>query len=171
MTIFFTSDTHFNHANIIGYCNRPWLNVDEMNRGLIERWNATVGPEDTVWHLGDFAMGQYDLAAPIFEQLNGTKRLIVGNHDSTKVKKLAWASVDPFQYFDIDGNPLGNLMIHDPGKVVHKGGRGVCLHGHLHGMSDLHPFEKIPHLHYIDVGVDCWDYRPIRLEQALSTPA
>jgi calcineurin-like phosphoesterase family protein len=53
--VFFTSDTHFGHANIIKYCGRPFASVEEMNRELIARWNAVVGPRDTVYHLGDRA--------------------------------------------------------------------------------------------------------------------
>jgi calcineurin-like phosphoesterase family protein len=63
--VFFTSDTHFNHANIISYCSRPFSSADEMNREIIARWNAVVGPEDTVYHLGDFAMGRpFEMPAP-----------------------------------------------------------------------------------------------------------
>ena len=55
--LFFTSDTHFDHKNIIRYCNRPFSSIEEMNNFLIKRWNATVGPDDTVFHLGDVTFG------------------------------------------------------------------------------------------------------------------
>ena len=55
MTIWFTSDTHFDHKNIIKYCNRPFKDIDEMNAELERRWNAVVAPGDRVFHLGDFA--------------------------------------------------------------------------------------------------------------------
>lgn len=58
---FFTSDTHFGHVNIILYCNRPFASVLEMNEQVIARWNDRVGPRDTVYHLGDFAMGLKNL--------------------------------------------------------------------------------------------------------------
>ncbi len=48
--VYFTADTHFNHANVLKYCARPFASIDEMNRELIARWNALVGPEDTVYH-------------------------------------------------------------------------------------------------------------------------
>jgi calcineurin-like phosphoesterase family protein len=52
--IFFTSDTHFYHTNIIKYCNRPFSSVEEMNQKLIENWNNTISEHDTIFHLGDF---------------------------------------------------------------------------------------------------------------------
>lgn len=168
MTTFFTSDTHFNHSNIIKYCNRPWLSVDDMNMGLIERWNSTVAPQDTVYHLGDFALGKQEDAPAIFELLNGEKYLISGNHDGTKVKKMAWASVEPFGYLPGGEDPMAIMMIHNPGAVLQRMAGRVILHGHLHGQSELHPFTKLPHTKYIDVGVDCWDYRPVTLDQLLA---
>ena len=60
MTRWFTADLHFGHANIIRYCDRPWPDVDAMDRGLINRWNATVADDDEVWVLGDVAMGRID---------------------------------------------------------------------------------------------------------------
>ncbi|HEY4355936.1 MAG TPA: hypothetical protein VGN16_09330 [Acidobacteriaceae bacterium] len=167
MTTYFTSDTHFNHANIIGYCKRPFADVFEMNKALIERWNAVVGPDDRVFHLGDFAMGNHDIAPGIFDQLNGDKHLVRGNHDSKKTDKLGWASVSPATwYVERSDAPIGIYLIHNPAGVKPQMAPATVLHGHLHGMSDLHPFTK--HIRYIDVGVDCWDYRPVTLEQLLS---
>lgn len=65
---FFTADTHFNHANIIHFCQRPFADATEMNAALIEKWNARVGKADLVYHLGDLAQGDW---SPILEQLNG----------------------------------------------------------------------------------------------------
>jgi calcineurin-like phosphoesterase family protein len=77
---FFTSDHHFGHANVIKYCARPFADVDEMNEALVANWNATVGPEDEVFYLGDFSLNKTALLefAP---RLQGRKHLIVGNHD------------------------------------------------------------------------------------------
>lgn len=57
MTWWFTSDTHFDHANVIEYCKRPFSNVEEMNEAMIRNWNKRVMPEDTIFHLGDFHLG------------------------------------------------------------------------------------------------------------------
>lgn len=101
MKIFLTSDNHFFHTNVIRYCNRPFTtnkdalppghtpeelavaiqkDVVEMNDAMVAGWNSVVSPEDTVYHLGDFAF-----AARAVEyytpKLNGKKILILGNHD------------------------------------------------------------------------------------------
>ena len=55
--LFFTSDTHFNHTNILQYCNRPFKIVDQMNETIITNWNNVVEPDDIVFHLGDFCLG------------------------------------------------------------------------------------------------------------------
>ena len=55
--VFFTSDTHFNHTNILKFCDRPFKNVEEMNETMIANWNCIVGMDDDVFHLGDFFLG------------------------------------------------------------------------------------------------------------------
>ena len=55
--LFFTSDTHFNHTNILQYCNRPFKTVDQMNETIIPNWNKMVGPYDVIFHIGDFCLG------------------------------------------------------------------------------------------------------------------
>jgi calcineurin-like phosphoesterase family protein len=82
---FFTADTHFSHANVIGFSDRPFRTVGVMDEQLIRRWNAVVGPNDIVYHLGDFALGLGDESRVtwIFHRLHGRKRLILGNHDLT----------------------------------------------------------------------------------------
>jgi len=77
MEYYFTSDTHFNHRGIISYCNRPFKDIDEMNRILIDGWNSRVRPGDFIYHLGDF--GWKD-CLEIVKQLNGQKFLITGSH-------------------------------------------------------------------------------------------
>lgn len=81
MSLFFTSDEHYGHANVIGLCGRPFADVNEMNEVLVERHNAVVGPSDNVWHLGDFVFDDRQLAATL-KRLNGRHRLVAGNHDN-----------------------------------------------------------------------------------------
>lgn len=77
----FTADLHLGHEKIIELCCRPFRTVDEMNRMIIEKWNERVDPDDTVWLLGDVAMGQIDDTLKLIEQLHGNKILVAGNHD------------------------------------------------------------------------------------------
>lgn len=161
--IWLTSDTHFNHANIIKYCSRPFADAETMNRELIARWNASVQPGDYVFHLGDFALGKADEMLPIFEQLNGFKHLIRGNHDSRKTMELPWSGT--YQHYFMPQQNQKIFLVHDP--KVAKASVAPCLvlHGHLHGTAELHPFPKHPHVKYIDVGVDCFDYKPVSIQQ------
>lgn len=78
--IFFTSDLHFGHQNIIRFCNRPWKTTDEMEEALIENWNSVVTDDDIVFDLGDFAFAPNSKWKEILGELNGQHHLIVGNH-------------------------------------------------------------------------------------------
>ena len=82
MKTFFIADTHFYHTNIIKYCNRPFSTTDEMNIALIRKWNAVVGKNDTVYHLGDFLIGNKQQTTDTVKLLNGNIFLIRGNHDN-----------------------------------------------------------------------------------------
>ncbi|MBV9375809.1 MAG: metallophosphoesterase family protein, partial [Alphaproteobacteria bacterium] len=82
MTVFFVSDTHFGHGGALGLYRRPFRSVAAMNEAMIERWNETVGPDDEVWHLGDFAIRQpRAVVAELLARLNGRKQLVTGNND------------------------------------------------------------------------------------------
>ena len=76
MTVFFTADTHFGHANVIRLSKSPFADISAMNEALISGWNEVVGNEDVVWHLGDFAYGEgewieFYLVAPERDQASG----------------------------------------------------------------------------------------------------
>ncbi|MDE5734992.1 MAG: metallophosphoesterase [Duncaniella sp.] len=79
--LFFTSDTHFSHTNIIDFCGRPFKDADRMNETLIHNWNSVVGPDDIVFHLGDFCLGGTAEWNRILDSLNGRIYLVLGNHD------------------------------------------------------------------------------------------
>ncbi len=88
MNHWFTADTHFGHANIIKYCNRPFGSSVEMNETMISNWNKVVQPGDIVYHLGDFCFGRKGYEFDIyFNRLNGLIVFIKGNHDKTTWKK------------------------------------------------------------------------------------
>ena len=79
--IYFISDLHLSHNNIIKYCNRPYENTEDMNNDIIKRWNSVVTGNDTVWVLGDVGLGKKEDIKKLLLQLKGHKKLIMGNHD------------------------------------------------------------------------------------------
>jgi calcineurin-like phosphoesterase family protein len=89
--IFFTSDSHFLHANkkgsgIIDYANRSFENIDDMNEQIIYNWNNVVPTDGVVYHLGDVALGHPSKALEILNRLNGKIHLLKGNHEKTVLK-------------------------------------------------------------------------------------
>ena len=81
MKIYFIADTHFNHKNILEYCNRPFADVEEMNKILVNNWNDTVKHDDIVYMLGDFCMGNKHEIKKFTEKLNGRKYLCKSNSE------------------------------------------------------------------------------------------
>ncbi len=156
---FFTSDSHFGHVNIIKYCNRPFKSVEEMDAKMIANWNEVVGQDDDVYHLGDFAMGK--TAVPnVLARLNGNIHLIWGNHDSNQVRGLSnWASSQPYLEINLDGHFI--VLCHYKFDVFNKSHRGaIQLFGHSHGTMPGNNQQ-------LDVGVDCWDFKPVDLQAIL----
>jgi calcineurin-like phosphoesterase family protein len=156
--IFFTSDPHYNHANIIKYCNRPFNGVHEMNEELIKRYNEKVRPEDHVYILGDFGMYNHEKFA---RRLNGQKHLIFGNHDAKfRNKFLQWGfswARDVHQ-LQVD-KKLTIWLAHYAHRTWPKRHFGAWhLFGHSHGKIIGEGFST-------DVGVDCWNYAPVSLEE------
>lgn len=80
--IWYTSDLHFGHANIIEYCKRPFDSVEHMNEQLIENFNEIVHSSDLIYFLGDIGMGDRYATIPLIKRLNGKKVLLPGNHDN-----------------------------------------------------------------------------------------
>lgn len=156
MAYYFTSDTHFGHANIIRLCDRPFANVDEMNEVLAQRWNAVVRPNDDIWHLGDFAY-KGDDPSVYFNRLNGRKHFLMGNHDDKKTRRLGWQGVG--EYAEIKHNHRGVVLCHYPFAEWNGFYRGAL---HFHG----HQHNKVPSsvTNRIDVGVDAWDFAPVSID-------
>lgn len=153
--IWFTADTHFGHERIIELCKRPFASVKEMDEELIKRWNDRVKPHDEVVHVGDFS---WDAQRPYLARLNGNKILIRGNHDhNITVMKANWDGV-----YDLWEVPVCDdqvTLCHYALKVWNKAHKGALhLYGHSHG--------RLPGDNQsLDVGVDCWDYRPVSIEE------
>lgn len=177
--IYYTSDTHFNHKNIIEFCNRPFrtadgqLDVPAMNRHMIEAWNSRVTDEDLVIHGGDFGMGSWKEWAGFRAQLKGRLLLIKGNHD----RKLEhWLKPGDFC--------LDSLLTRDGYFITHVP-PGMPDHAQRYGPLDVHPVPPEAHtvihghthhanhtqdgnLRYIAIGVDVTGYVPLTLDEILA---
>jgi calcineurin-like phosphoesterase family protein len=151
--IFLTADTHLGHFNILKHCNRPYSSVEEMDTALISRWNDVVKDRDTIYILGDFAWRN---PQDYVSQLHGKKILIRGSHD-----------LHPERYFnevyDIKSIKIDKqliVMCHYPMRSWNGSSHNsIHCHGHEHGVL------KMELLNSIDVGVDCWNYRPVSYEE------
>ena len=167
MKHFIISDTHFNHKNIIRYCDRPFSSVGEMNECLIHNWNSVVSPGDNVWHLGDMGFG--DLTE-FRHRLNGHIHLIQGNHDSHRTwETFEFASRQPHQLLDVGG--LRVLLIHHPvHQPEHKSAApkldyDVCLYGHIHQRDP--GWTSVGNRWYRNCSVEVMDYRPQLIQDVL----
>lgn len=162
--IFFTADTHFGHDAILKHCRRPFATIEAMDAAIVARWNAVVGPEDTVFHLGDFCWRDRD-AEPLLERLAGQKVLIVGNHDHDRVRRRhGWAGVH--DYHEMAIGPTKLVLFHYPLREWNGFFRGA-LHffGHVHNSTHVTPMANS-----WNVGVDLWDFTPRRLDEIIATP-
>lgn len=191
--IFFTSDTHFGHANIIRYCDRPFKDTDYMDQAIIENWNNTVSPEDTVFHLGDVALGNIDKSLACVSRLNGYKILKLGNHDRPFMEMNKPAKYDMWmeryrevfdevwtwhdtrrillsgQEFNISHFPYTGD--HTP-TDRHADKRPVddgfpLIHGHTH-IADQHYTLSSKGTPQIHVGQDAWGFTPVHEDEIMS---
>ena len=177
--VFFTSDLHFGHRNILEFCKRPFNSVEEMDEALIENWNSVVKPNDLVFNLGDFAFAPRWRWYKILGRLNGVHTLILGNHDITR-----WPGDNVMELFHrVEQQMILKIgeryvyLNHYPflcyGGSYRSPEQAVWnLHGHVH--SSPNPTERrgkdeerlsyrFPYQY--DVGVDNNNYTPVSWEQ------
>jgi len=170
--VFFISDTHFNHTNIINLCRRPFSSVDEMNDTLIKNWNSVVKPDDTIFHLGDFALGDATIWNSLLDKLQGHVYLICGNHDhktldSSNISKRFEAVSDQMM-IDVNGQKI--LLNHYPFLTYSTSRQTVWqLFGHVHSNPYMtgDDSSRLQHLWptQYDVGVDNNNYFPISFHE------
>ena len=166
-TVWFTSDHHFGHKNIIKYSKRPFNSVDEMDEEMIRRWNAKVGKEDRVYHLGDVGLCSPERLGQILDRLNGKIHLIKGNHETAALanpRRFEWIK----DYFELklpDTNAHQGsrfiVLMHYAMRVWNASHHGTwMLYGHSHGS-----LPDDPHALSFDAGVDCHDFSPLSYEE------
>lgn len=154
---FLISDTHFDHDNIIKYCNRPFDNREEMNHTLLQNWNMAVGKSDRVYFLGDMVYGRNSHPLEYWlNQLNGDIIFIKGSHD--KSPEVKSHSAITLKYRDTEF-----LLIHDPADVP-KEWDGWIIHGHHHN-NKLKTFPFIcGEKKTINVSAELINFQPINVE-------
>lgn len=167
---FFTSDTHFNHANIIRFCNRPFRNVEEMNEAIVANWNEVVGENDTVFHLGDFCLGGAAEWTRFLDRLNGRIYLILGNHD---LKNIRQGFLGRFEHvamqMRIEISKRKIYLCHYPFLCFEGGYKDVWqLFGHVHTRRGNTGIDagRLQYLYptQYDVGVDNNEFKPVAYE-------
>ena len=179
--VWFTSDTHFLHYNIIKYCSRPFKDEEHMTEEIIKNWNRVVKENDIVFHLGDFMFGDMNRFYSIRSRLNGKIYLVIGNHD--------WKGVTQGYYTDeffegvyqqlkivVDGQNI--YLNHFPFLTfdgIYKGKPTWQLFGHVHSNDNLYKQnspdkERLPYLlpYQYDVGMDNNYYTPISFSDVKS---
>lgn len=169
--IFFTSDLHFGHKAIIGYCNRPFADVDAMDAAMISRWNDAVTDNDDVYVVGDVSFHKPERTVEILRQLRGRIYLVAGNHDDKHLRhhgdcarRFTW--IKDFYELDVKDPDASKgtrkvVLCHYALRVWNKSHWGSWhLYGHSHGTLPDDPYSLS-----FDVGVDCWSYTPVSYAQ------
>jgi calcineurin-like phosphoesterase family protein len=159
MSVYFTSDNHFGHSGARSLYRRPFASIDEMDQHMIARWNSVVSPGEVVWQLGDFAVRQSpERVASLLKMLHGQKHLVAGNNDDLAVTDCGgWTGVQAYAEAIVNATMV--ILCHYPFRTWRNMGKGsINLHGHSHGR--LKPMPR-----QFDVGVDVWDFLPVRLTE------
>lgn len=180
--IFFISDLHYFHTNIIKYCNRPFASAEEMNESLINNWNSAIEKDDIVFDLGDFCWGGSGAWHSIMPRLNGHHILILGNHDRQNYRQgyeqyFDFVTMQLFIEVDKQGIYLNHIPFLTWDGCCNRNNTIWNLHGHVHltkerdeqvfksvGM-DLEIMKKYSRPAQYDVGVDLNNFKPIPFEE------
>lgn len=168
--IYLTSDLHFNHMNILKYEpeSRPFSSIEEMNETIIQNWNEIVTADDTVYVLGDMAMGMIEDAIPLIKRLNGKIILIRGNHDTKKrLEAFKEIGIEVYDIFYLPYKGKYFIMCHFPiaskefiDMVRYDNSEVVNLYGHLHHNAPKGYVDGTYH-----VGLDTNNLKPISIDK------
>jgi len=171
--VWFASDYHFCHANVIKYDGRPYKDVEEMNESLILNWNDCVGVDDTVFYLGDLSFDRSGKQTKeIMNRINGKIHYILGNHDDEKdMRRLnRFETISDYINLSIpdEDNPRkkqGIMMMHYPILSWDKAHHGDWhLHGHCH-QSLVKQNPEYYKRKVLDMGCNGWNYRPVHYSE------
>lgn len=169
MKKYIISDTHFNHFNIIKYCDRPFKDINDMNNTIINNWNKIVNKDDLVYHLGDFFLGsKYDLK-DIVSRLNGKIYLIRGNHDRLTVKSYEDAGIIVLKNAPIILDDYKIMLSHKPMPDNMIKSVYINVHGHIHDkkLEDIYDNNLFSKNKHINVSCDVLEFKPILIEDLM----
>lgn len=165
--IYFTSDQHHGHTNIIKYSNRPFETLEEMDDEIIEKYNKVITNKDIVYFLGDFSFYDDDKTKQIFKRYNGTKHLILGNHDEKRTQLYLKLFQSVNHYKEIKYNKQRISMMHYAmltWSASHYGSWMLC--GHSHSTIDDINREAIKKGFFRwDCGVDGNNFSPVSFDE------
>lgn len=159
--VWITSDTHFNHKNIIKYCNRPFVDVENMNKELIERWNNTVAKDDIVYHLGDFMLGSRSGLNTMVSKLNGRINIVLGNHDNLKYMDYINAGFN--RVYDRPVLIQDYIILSHAPKFTNLSTPYINIFGHVHDDPNIMTISPTGAC----VCCERWDYKPVLLDDIL----
>lgn len=175
--IFFISDLHIGHKNVIQFDERPFHNTDEMHCEIIKCWNSVINDEDIVYYLGDLTFCGKSVTNQIIYSIRGKINFILGNHDKMKdiIKLNRWENVHEYgtEIFIKDGdlntrncNGYQQLILsHYP---IFSWNRSHYGSFHLHGHSHGNLMKSNPEFYQrkiLDVSCNIIDYTPISYTQ------
>ncbi|MCM1101702.1 MAG: hydrolase [Acetatifactor muris] len=168
---YYIADTHFGHGNVLAFDNRPFSNVEEMDRKMIDIWNKTVGEEDEVYIVGDFAYRNEHPEEWYLSRLHGRKYLVIGNHDTKLLNNenamRYFAGVDKMMHVSDGEHQI--CVCHFPLAEWNGFHRGTMhIHGHIHNRHDATwEFMKTRERAY-NAGCMLHGYRPVTLKELIS---
>lgn len=170
--IFITSDTHFGHDRGFIYEPRGFTSIEEADEKVIENWNAVVGPDDIVYHLGDVMLGDNEHGMECLKRLNGQIKIIRGNHDTNvrwelyktlpNVELLGWVEVikyNKYQFY-LSHHPTFTSNLE---KEPHLRAHLINLYGHTHQREKF--YQGIPFMFHC--GLDSNNNTPVLLDDAI----
>lgn len=167
--IYFTSDLHLGHKNILKLCNRPFSTIEEMDICLIENWNSRVTNNDTVYILGDLMFRNSVPPEEYLSKLKGKKHLIRGNHDRDWMKKV---DIDKYFVsnenlsFISDGKHRITICHYPMMSWPHMSTNGYMIFGHIHQNTDAIYWPIIEQSELmLNAGVDINGYKPVTFDE------
>lgn len=170
---YYIADTHFGHANIIRFCNRPFDDVRDMDRTMAEYWNLRVTDDDDVYIVGDFIYKSAEPAEEIIGRLRGRKHLVIGNHDAKWMKGVDlgkhFVEVD-HALFTVDDQRRRIWMCHYPCMTWPKGSYHVYGHIHNDRPASFWPLLST-YENALNAGVDVNAFMPATLDELIANNA